>query len=69
MSGLKEEKKLWSKELAEQGACLAQDRGRLESQIECLKKQVLELHETQQVITYITCYTVSTCMYIYLCTK
>lgn len=54
LKGLREEKKLWSKELADQGASLAQDRGRLESQIESLRKQVLELQETQQVYLYCT---------------
>ena len=40
LSGLREEKKLWSQELAHQGASLAQDRGRLESTIHTLTSEV-----------------------------
>ncbi|CAF1014317.1 unnamed protein product [Rotaria sordida] len=40
LSGLREEKKLWSHELAHQGASLAQDRGRLESTIQTLTSEV-----------------------------
>ncbi|CAF0920868.1 unnamed protein product [Rotaria sordida] len=40
LSGLREEKKLWSHELAHQGASLAQDRGRLESTIQTLASEV-----------------------------
>ncbi|XP_011402544.1 PREDICTED: leucine-rich repeat and coiled-coil domain-containing protein 1-like [Amphimedon queenslandica] len=46
--GLREEKKLWSQELANQGAALAQDRGRYESKIESLQIQVSELQELAQ---------------------
>ena len=49
LAGLKEEKKLWSQELANQGAALAQDRGQYESKIESLRTQVSELQELAQV--------------------
>ncbi|XP_019628740.1 PREDICTED: leucine-rich repeat and coiled-coil domain-containing protein 1-like [Branchiostoma belcheri] len=40
IEGLRAEKKLWSQELAQQGASLAQDRGRLEAKIEALSAEV-----------------------------
>lgn len=40
LAGLREEKKLWSQELAHQGASLAQDRGRLESTIQTLTSEI-----------------------------
>ena len=49
VNGLREERKLWSQELANQGASLAQDRGRLESQIESLMREVSELQDLYQV--------------------
>ena len=49
VNGLREERKLWSQELANQGASLAQDRGRLESQIESLTREVSELQDLYQV--------------------
>ena len=42
VAGLREEKKVWSDELAQQGASLAQDRGRLESRIEALQSELSE---------------------------
>ena len=59
VKGLREEQKLWSQELANQGASLAQDRGRLESQIESLTREVSELHDLYQVseILHVTKYT------------
>ena len=42
VAGLREEQKVWSNELAQQGATLAQDRGRLESRIEALQSELSE---------------------------
>ena len=42
VAGLREEQKVWSNELAQQGATLAQDRGRLESRIEGLQSELSE---------------------------
>lgn len=42
VAGLREERKVWSDELAQQGAALAQDRGRLESRIEALQAELSE---------------------------
>jgi len=42
VAGLREERKVWSDELAQQGATLAQDRGRLESRIEALQSELSE---------------------------
>ena len=42
VAGLREERKVWSDELAQQGATLAQDRGRLESRIEALQAELSE---------------------------
>ena len=39
IDGLREERKLWGKELAHQGAALAQDRGRMVAQIDTLTKE------------------------------
>ena len=39
IEGLREERKLWGKELAHQGATLAQDRGRIEAQLDTLTKE------------------------------
>ena len=49
ISGLREERKLWGQELALQGATLAQDRGRMEAQIESLTTEVKSLRTQQQV--------------------
>ena len=49
IDGLKCERKLWSVELAEQGATLAQDRGRLESKIEALTSEVSTLKRLLEV--------------------
>ncbi|XP_077413696.1 leucine-rich repeat and coiled-coil domain-containing protein 1 [Vanacampus margaritifer] len=40
IDGLRAERKLWGQELAQQGASLAQDRGRLEARIEALAAEV-----------------------------
>ncbi|KAL5467427.1 hypothetical protein EMCRGX_G031648 [Ephydatia muelleri] len=52
VEGLREERKLWSKELAHQGkllwAALAQDRGKLEAQVESLSNEVKSLREQSQ---------------------
>ena len=45
ISGLREERQLWSKELAHQGATLAQDRGRLEMEVDSLSKECKSLRE------------------------
>lgn len=39
IDGLREERQLWGKELAHQGASLAQERGRLEAQLEFLTQE------------------------------
>ena len=39
IEGLREERKLWGKELAHQGAALAQNRGRMEAQLDTLTKE------------------------------
>ena len=49
LEGLREERQLWSRELAQQGAELAQDRGRMEAQIEALKQESGTLREQLQV--------------------
>lgn len=48
IEGLRSERKLWSEELAQQGASLAQDRGRMESRIEALAAEVSELQKECQ---------------------
>ncbi|XP_072024521.1 leucine-rich repeat and coiled-coil domain-containing protein 1-like [Amphiura filiformis] len=48
MEGLKAERKLWGQELAQQGASLAQDRGRLESRIEALNAEVVSLKKQSE---------------------
>ena len=47
IEGLREERKLWGKELAHQGAALAQDRGRMEAQLDTLTKEcrALQVHD------------------------
>ena len=45
IDGLREERQLWSKELAHQGATLAQDRGRIEGQLDSLTKENKTLRE------------------------
>lgn len=45
IAGLREERKLWGQELALQGATLAQDRGRMEGQIETLTRETKELRD------------------------
>ena len=49
VTGLREERKLWGQELALQGASLAQDRGRMEAQIEALNKTVENLQDQLKV--------------------
>lgn len=51
LEGLRGERQLWGKELAQQGAELAQDRGRLEAQIEALSYETTSLREELQVNT------------------
>lgn len=48
IEGLRSERKLWSEELAQQGASLAQDRGRLESRVEALTAEVSQLQKECQ---------------------
>ncbi|KAI0229637.1 Leucine-rich repeat and coiled-coil domain-containing protein 1 [Lamellibrachia satsuma] len=48
VEGLKAERKLWGQELAQQGASLSQDRGRLESRIEILTGEVASLKKQLQ---------------------
>ena len=48
--GLREERQLWGQELAQQGAELAQDRGRMEAQIESLTSETASLREELQVL-------------------
>ena len=43
IEGLKAERKLWGEELAQQGAALGQDRGRMEAKIEALTSDVGQL--------------------------
>lgn len=43
IEGLKAERKLWGQELAQQGASLSQDRGRLEAKIETLQAEIATL--------------------------
>ncbi|CAK6438664.1 unnamed protein product [Pipistrellus nathusii] len=46
--GLRTERKVWGHELAQQGSCLAQDRGKLEAQIESLCKENESLRKTNE---------------------
>lgn len=46
--GLRTERKVWGQELAQQGSCLAQDRGKLEAQIESLCKENESLRKTNE---------------------
>ena len=48
IDGLRAERKLWGQELAHQGASLAQERGRMEAQLEVLTKENGSLHEELQ---------------------
>jgi len=48
VDGLKEERRLWSQELAEQGSALSKDRGRLEMKIESLKAEVSSLRKNNE---------------------
>ncbi len=48
IEGLREERQLWGRELAHQGATLAQDRGRMEAQIESLSLDVKTTREQLQ---------------------
>ena len=50
--GLREERQLWGQELAQQGAELAQDRGRMEAQIESLTSETASLREELQVLSH-----------------
>ncbi|PVD20789.1 hypothetical protein C0Q70_18950 [Pomacea canaliculata] len=43
IEGLKAERRLWGQELAQQGASLSQDRGRLEAKIETLQQEIVTL--------------------------
>ena len=47
IEGLREERKLWGKELAHQGAALAQNRGRMEAQLDTLTKECKALQVLQ----------------------
>ncbi|XP_059528301.1 leucine-rich repeat and coiled-coil domain-containing protein 1 isoform X8 [Myotis daubentonii] len=46
--GLRTERKVWGQELAQQGSCLAQDRGKLEAQIQSLCKENESLRKTNE---------------------
>ncbi|XP_036193328.1 leucine-rich repeat and coiled-coil domain-containing protein 1 isoform X3 [Myotis myotis] len=46
--GLRTERKVWGQELAQQGSCLAQDRGKLEAQIESLCKENESLRKSNE---------------------
>nr|XP_039261958.1 leucine-rich repeat and coiled-coil domain-containing protein 1-like isoform X2 [Styela clava] len=48
VDGLRDERKLWGHELAQQGASLAQDRGRLESKIESLMQEILSMRKQNE---------------------
>lgn len=48
MEGLREERQLWGKELAHQGASLAQERGRMEAELEFLTKETGVLRQQLQ---------------------
>lgn len=48
IEGLREERQLWGKELAHQGATLAQDRGRLEAQVDALAEDAKSTREQLQ---------------------
>lgn len=48
VEGLRDERKLWGHELAQQGASLAQDRGRLESKIESLQQEIVTLKKENE---------------------
>ncbi len=48
IEGLREERQLWGRELAHQGATLAQDRGRMEAQLEGLSLEVKTTREQLQ---------------------
>ncbi|XP_070576170.1 leucine-rich repeat and coiled-coil domain-containing protein 1-like [Ptychodera flava] len=48
IEGLRAEKRLWSQELANQGANLAQDRGRLEARIDALTAEVAALKKQEE---------------------
>ncbi|KPP59665.1 leucine-rich repeat and coiled-coil domain-containing protein 1-like [Scleropages formosus] len=48
IDGLRAERKIWGQELAQQGASLAQDRGRLEARIEVLSTEVQTLRKQNE---------------------
>ena len=48
IDGLREERQLWGRELAHQGATLAQDRGRMEAQVQGLTEEVKTTREQLQ---------------------
>jgi len=48
VAGLREERKVWSDELAQQGSALAQDRGQLESRIEALQSDLAEARKKSE---------------------
>ncbi|XP_077864589.1 leucine-rich repeat and coiled-coil domain-containing protein 1-like [Saccoglossus kowalevskii] len=48
IEGLRVEKRLWSQELAQQGASLAQDRGRLDARVDALAAEVSSLKKQQE---------------------
>ena len=48
VDGLKEQRRLWGHELAEQGSALSKDRGRLEMKIESLKAEISSLRKNNE---------------------
>lgn len=46
--GLRTERRMWGHELAQQGSCLAQDRGKLEAQVESLCRENESLREARE---------------------
>lgn len=51
LNGLREEKRLWEQELAQQGASLAQDRGRMEAKLEAVEQEISQLNVKNQQLT------------------
>ena len=49
IEGLKAERALWGEELAQQGATLSQDRGRMQAKIEALTSEVNTLKKQLEV--------------------
>uniref|UniRef100_H2ZBF7 Protein phosphatase 1 regulatory subunit 22 n=1 Tax=Ciona savignyi TaxID=51511 RepID=H2ZBF7_CIOSA len=48
IDGLREERKVWGEELAQQGSSLAQDRGRLEMKVESLNAEIVSLKKSNE---------------------